>query len=76
MIPTYLVRLTGVVLVVSGVVVSKYNSFCYTKDTRNVMLGTIELSIKDKQIVEIPIWLSIGVIVMGSILLLYGYKKN
>jgi hypothetical protein len=39
-------------------------------------LGPIELSVKDKQTVNIPIWAGVGAIVIGGALLLLGSKRS
>jgi len=59
----------GIVLIVAGVLGLAYGSFTYTKDTHEAKLGPIELSIKDKETVNIPMWAGVGAIVAGAILL-------
>ena len=39
-------------------------------------LGPLELSVKDKQTVNVPTWASVGAIVAGSALLLLGGKQG
>ena len=60
----------AVVLIAFGVFGLVYGHFNYTKETHEAKLGPIELSVKDKQSVEIPQWLSIGAIGAGVVLLL------
>jgi len=40
-----------------------YGGFTYTKDTQVAKVGPIEMSIKDKETVNIPIWAGLGAIV-------------
>jgi hypothetical protein len=63
------VKMLGIVLIVAGVLGLAYGSFTYTKDTHEAKLGPIELSIKDKETVNIPIWAGLGAIAAGAFLL-------
>jgi hypothetical protein len=69
-------RLVGVVLIVAGVLALAYGGFSYTKDTTVVKLGPIELSAKEKQTVNVPIWAGVGAILVGAVLLAAGGKKG
>jgi LPXTG-motif cell wall-anchored protein len=53
-----------------------YGSFSYTKTTHEAKLGPIELSLKDKQTVNVPVWAGVGGIAVGAALLLFSRKKN
>jgi TRAP-type C4-dicarboxylate transport system permease small subunit len=68
------VRIVAVVLIVAGVLGLVYGSFSYTKETHEAKLGPIELSVKDKETVNVPDWVSVGAIVIGGLLLLLGGK--
>jgi hypothetical protein len=70
------VKLAAVVLIVAGVLALVYGSFSYTKETHEAKLGPIELSVKDKETVNIPVWAGVGAIVIGGALLLVGGKKG
>ena len=63
------VKMLGIVLIVAGGLGLLYGGFTYTKDTHEAKLGPIELSIKDKETVNIPMWAGVGAIVAGAILL-------
>ena len=69
-------RLIAIVLIVAGVLGLVYGGFSYTKDTTAVKIGPIELSVKEKEIVNIPMWAGIGAIVIGGLLLVLGNKKR
>jgi multidrug transporter EmrE-like cation transporter len=70
------VKIAAIVLIVAGVLGLAYGSFTYTKDTHQAKLGPIELSVKDKETVNVPIWAGVGAIVIGGVLLLVGSKKS
>ena len=41
-----------------------------------VKLGPLELSVKQEKTVQVPVWLSVGAVVIGAGLLLVGGKKG
>ena len=69
-------KIAAIVLIVAGALGLAYGSFTYTKETHQAKLGPIELSVKDKETVNVPIWLSIGAIAAGAALLLFGGRKG
>lgn len=68
------IKIIGVVLVAAGTLGLIYGGFSYTKDTTAVKLGPIELTVKERQSVNVPLWVGIGAIVVGGILLGLGGK--
>ena len=70
------VKMAAVVLIAAGVLGLVYGSFSYTKDTHEAKLGPIELSVKDKETVNSPVWAGVGAIVIGGALLFIGGKKG
>jgi multidrug transporter EmrE-like cation transporter len=70
------VKMAAIVLIVAGVLGLAYGGFSYTKETHEVKLGPLELSVKEKQNVNVPVWAGVGAIVIGGALLLFGSKKS
>lgn len=60
------VRLIGIVLIVAGAVALAYGGFSYTRDTTAVKIGPLELSVKEKKNVDVPLWAGVGAIVAGG----------
>ena len=67
-------KLIGLVLIVGGVLALTFGSFSYTKDSSAVKVGPVELSVKQKEKVNVPLWAGIGAIVAGGLLLVMGKK--
>jgi TRAP-type C4-dicarboxylate transport system permease small subunit len=70
------VKIAAIVLIVAGILGLVYGSFSYTKETHEAKLGSLELSVKDKRTVNVPVWAGVGAIVIGGVLLLVGGKKS
>jgi len=70
------VKIVGIALIVLGALGLVYGSFSYTKEKHDVKLGPIEFSISDKETINVPVWVGVGAIVIGGLLLLFGNKKS
>jgi Na+/H+ antiporter NhaC len=70
------IKLAGILCIAAGVAGLLYGSFSYTKATEVIKLGPVELSVKEKETVNVPLWVGVGAIVVGGALLLAGSKKG
>jgi TRAP-type C4-dicarboxylate transport system permease small subunit len=68
-------RGVAVALIIAGVLGLTYGGFSYTKETHKAEIGSLQLSVDEEQRVNVPIWLGIGALVFGGILLLVGRKN-
>lgn len=69
-------KMAGIALIAAGILGLMYGSFSYTKETHEAKIGPIELSVKDKQTVNVPVWAGVGAIVIGGALLVFGGKRG
>ena len=69
------IKIAAIALIVAGVLGLVYGSFTYTKETHTAKLGPIELSVKDRETVNVPVWAGVGAIVIGGVLLFFASKK-
>lgn len=69
-------RIAALALVVAGVLALVYGKFSYTKETHEAKIGALELSVKDKETVNVPVWAGIAAIVAGGGLLVLGGRKG
>ena len=63
-------KIVAIALIVAGSLGLIYGGFTYTKKTDQLEVGPIELSIKDRERVDIPVWAGVAAIVAGVVLLL------
>lgn len=70
------IKLIGAALIVAGVLGLVYCGFSYTKDTTAVKVGPLELTVQEKETVNVPMWAGIGAILGGGILVVMGGRKG
>jgi TRAP-type C4-dicarboxylate transport system permease small subunit len=63
------VKMFAIGLIVAGSLGLIYGGFTYTKDTQQAKIGPLELTVKDRQTVNIPIWAGVVAIAVGGVLL-------
>ena len=69
-------RIAAIVLIVAGALGLLYGTFSYTKETHKVQLGALELTVKDRETVNIPVWVGVGAVVAGVVMLVASKRKS
>ncbi|MFC5520383.1 hypothetical protein [Polaromonas jejuensis] len=69
-------RIAGIILIVAGLAGFFTGGFSFTKNTTAAKIGPIELSVQEKESVNIPKWLSLGAVALGAIVLVAGFRKS
>jgi hypothetical protein len=69
------IKIVGVVLILAGILGLVYGSFSFTKETHEAKIGPLELQVKEKETVNVPVWAGAGAIVIGAVLLLIPGKR-
>ncbi len=62
-------KILAIALILAGSLGLIYGGFTYTKDTQQAKIGPLELTVKDKQTVNIPVWAGVVGIAVGGVLL-------
>jgi hypothetical protein len=70
------VKIMTIVLIVAGFAGILYGKFSYTKETHDIKLGPLEMSVAEKQTVNIPVWAGLGAIAGGGGFLIYAAQKR
>jgi hypothetical protein len=68
-------QIIAIILIVAGVLGLVYQQFSFTKETHQAKIGPLELSVKEKETVNVPLWASLGAIGVGVVLLVAGRKR-
>ncbi|MBK8538172.1 MAG: hypothetical protein IPL59_25650 [Candidatus Competibacteraceae bacterium] len=63
------IKIAAIALIMVGVLGLAYGSFSYTKETQEARIGPIELTVKEQQTVNIPVWAGVAAILAGTLLL-------
>lgn len=69
------VKMAAIAFIALGTLALIYGGFSFTKETHDVKLGPLEMSIQEKETVNVPIWAGIAGIVIGGALLLSSKKS-
>jgi len=69
-------KAAGIALIIAGILGLAYGGFSFTRQTQQAKLGPIELSITEKETINVPIWAGVGAIVIGGALLVFGGKRS
>ena len=64
----------GVVLIAAGAIALARGDFSFTKETHEAKIGSLELSVEEKETFKIPTWAAGAAIVIGIALLFSGRK--
>ncbi len=67
-------KIAAMLLIVAGALGLGYGGFSYTKQTHEADVGPFHMSVDEKQHVNVPVWASIGAIVIGGLLLVSRRK--
>lgn len=67
-------KLVGLILIVGGALALAFGGFSYTKDSSAVKIGPLELSMKQKESINVPLWAGVAAVVAGGLLLAFGKK--
>ncbi len=70
------IKIVALALIAAGVLGLIYGGFTYTKETHEAKIGPIEMTMKEKETVNVPVWAGVGAIVAGAALLLVGGRKT
>jgi uncharacterized membrane protein YidH (DUF202 family) len=68
-------KVIAILLIVAGLLGLVYGGITYTRTTHDAKIGPIEMSIKEKKTVNIPVWAGVAAVVVGSGMLLLRSKR-
>ena len=65
-----MIKIIAIVLIIAGVMGLVYGNFTYTRQTDELKIGKVEISVDKKETVNVPVWAGVSAIAIGGILLL------
>ena len=68
------IRLVAVILIAAGALGLAYGGFSYTKETSRADIGPLHFQVSEREQVNIPLWVGVGAIVGGIVLLITARK--
>ncbi len=68
--------IAGVALIALGALGLAYGQFSYTKDSQAAKLVPIELTVSEKETVNVPVWAGAAAIASGTALLGFAALKR
>jgi hypothetical protein len=69
-------RIAGIVLIILGLAGFFTGGFSFTKDKTAAKIGPVELTVKEKETINFPQWLSMGAVALGAIVLVAGFRRS
>lgn len=69
-------RIVGIILLVLGLAGLLTGGFSFTRNTTQAQLGPLKLQVEEQQSVDIPVWLSVGAMVLGGVLLGASFRRR
>jgi uncharacterized membrane protein len=63
------IKITALMLIIAGVLGLTYGGFSYTRETQEARIGPIELTVQDRQTINIPVWAGVVAVMAGALLL-------
>lgn len=69
-------KIAALALIAAGILGLVYGGFTYTKNTHEAKIGPLEMSVDQKETVNVPVWAGVGAILVGAGCLLVGSRKT
>ena len=69
-------QLLGAILLAVGLLGLAYGGFSYTKESHDVNVGPIHMSVDEKERVNVPMWAGVAAAVGGAAMLAMGRRTT
>jgi len=70
------IKVVALALIAAGILGLIYGGFTYTKNSREAKIGPLEMTLNQKETVNVPVWVGVSAVVVGAALLLVGRRKT
>ena len=69
-------KILALVLVIGGGLGLAYGSFSVTTERHTAEIGTLKMSVDEKERINVPVWAGLGAVLIGGLLLAVGSKRD
>jgi uncharacterized membrane protein YidH (DUF202 family) len=69
-------KIGAILLIAVGTLGLAFGAFSYSRETHHASVGPMEMSFSEKRTVNIPVWVGVGAIAVGAVLLVVGPKSK
>jgi len=69
-------KIAGIVLIVAGALGLFYGRFSFNKETHEAHVGSFQMTMHDRETVNIPVWVGAGAIVAGGLMLVVPRRRK
>jgi hypothetical protein len=67
-------RMIGIVALAAGILALVYGGISYTRQTHDVKVGPLEISVSENRQIPVPVWAGVVLAAVGGGLLISGRK--
>ncbi|MDP1697539.1 MAG: hypothetical protein Q8L45_07135 [Xanthomonadaceae bacterium] len=67
-------KVVALALIVLGALALAYGGFSYTSETHHADIGSMHMSIDEKERVNVPLWAGVAAIIAGGLMLVVGKR--
>lgn len=65
----------GILLLAAGILALVYGGFTYTKDSHEANLGPLQLEYKEKERIDLPVWVGGALVLAGVVVLVLDRRR-
>jgi hypothetical protein len=69
-------KIVGIGLLALGILALVYRGFSYTKESHEARLGPLQVELKEKERVQVPVWAGVALAVAGGAVLVLAGRKS
>ena len=67
-------KMIGAVVLAAGILALVYGGFSYSRQTHDVKMGPVEISVSENRQVPVPVWAGVALAAIGGGILFVGKK--
>jgi len=69
-------KVLALALIIGGALGLAYGSFSVTTETHTADIGSVHMSVDEKERINVPVWAGLGAVLIGGLLLAVGGRRS